>query len=189
MTQDCQSPFQPAWMDDWIPIQNGDMLCAPQVHFRSNEVLILQEITRASYLGVLCSHCNARIPVPKKTAVFCEELKHGEASDNQESKSLAFTSDVRRVMRRACMELKRFGNSTRHRESERRGPKPLRRRPWRCTAALCQYRKRGVLGLYFSGNATNEGLKSTQDRTPLEGEPAICFTSDGSALLVKNSDK
>jgi len=52
---------------------------------------MIQEITRSNYLGVLCSRCNERIPVPKKTALLYEELKHSEVSDSQDVKSRAFT--------------------------------------------------------------------------------------------------
>jgi len=52
---------------------------------------MIQEITQAQYLGVLCSRCNARIPAPKKTAELYEEIKHGEVSEGQDVKSRAFT--------------------------------------------------------------------------------------------------
>jgi L-lactate utilization protein LutB len=52
---------------------------------------MIQEITRSNYLGVLCSRCNERIPVPRKTAELHEELKHSEVSENQDAKSRAFT--------------------------------------------------------------------------------------------------
>jgi len=52
---------------------------------------MIQEMTRAHYLGVLCSRCNERIPVPTKTALLYEELKQGEVSDSQDTKSRAFT--------------------------------------------------------------------------------------------------
>ena len=51
---------------------------------------MIQEITQVHYLGVLCSRCNARIPVPKKAAVIYEEVKHGEMSEGQDAKSRAF---------------------------------------------------------------------------------------------------
>jgi hypothetical protein len=52
---------------------------------------MIQELTRAHYLGVLCSRCNARIPVPKKAAVLYEEVQHGEVSEAQDVTSRAFT--------------------------------------------------------------------------------------------------
>jgi hypothetical protein len=52
---------------------------------------MIQEITQSSYLGVLCSRCKERIPVPRTTTVLYEELKRGEASEVQEIKSRAFT--------------------------------------------------------------------------------------------------
>jgi len=52
---------------------------------------MIQEMTRAHYLGVLCSRCNERISVPRKTAELYEELKQGEVSDSQDTKSRAFT--------------------------------------------------------------------------------------------------
>jgi hypothetical protein len=52
---------------------------------------MIQEITRSNYLGVLCSRCNERISVPRKTAELYEELKHGEVSESQDAESRAFT--------------------------------------------------------------------------------------------------
>jgi hypothetical protein len=52
---------------------------------------MIQEITRSNYLGVLCSRCNERISVPRKTAELYEELKHSEASESQAAKPRAFT--------------------------------------------------------------------------------------------------
>jgi hypothetical protein len=52
---------------------------------------MIQEITQLHYLGVLCSRCNARIPVPKKVAALYEEVKHGEVSDGQDVNTRAFT--------------------------------------------------------------------------------------------------
>jgi hypothetical protein len=52
---------------------------------------MIQEITQSSYLGVLCSRCEERIPVPRSTAVLYEELKRSEGSEGQDAKSRAFT--------------------------------------------------------------------------------------------------
>jgi hypothetical protein len=52
---------------------------------------MIQEITQLRYLGVLCSRCNARIPVPKKAALVYEEAKHGEVNEDQDVKTRAFT--------------------------------------------------------------------------------------------------
>ena len=52
---------------------------------------MIQEITQATYLGVLCSRCNERISVPRKTAERYTELKHSEASESQDAKSRALT--------------------------------------------------------------------------------------------------
>ena len=51
---------------------------------------MIQEITQSNYLGVRCSRCEERIPVPRRAAALYEELKHGEVSDGQEVKSRAF---------------------------------------------------------------------------------------------------
>ena len=52
---------------------------------------MIQEITQSHYCGVLCSRCEERIPVPKRSAELYEELKHGEVSVDQDAKSRAFT--------------------------------------------------------------------------------------------------
>lgn len=52
---------------------------------------MIQEITQSHYLGVLCSRCEERIPVPRRAAVLYEELKRGAVSDGQDVKSRAFT--------------------------------------------------------------------------------------------------
>jgi hypothetical protein len=52
---------------------------------------MIQEMTRAHYLGVLCSRCRERIPVTKKTVLLYEELKHGEAGEGQELVNRAIT--------------------------------------------------------------------------------------------------
>ncbi len=52
---------------------------------------MIQEITQIHYLGVLCSRCKERIPVPKRAAALYEELKHREAGSDQDTKSRAFT--------------------------------------------------------------------------------------------------
>ncbi len=52
---------------------------------------MIQEISQIHYLGVVCSRCCARIPVPKKAAALYEEVKHGEMSEGQDVKSRAFT--------------------------------------------------------------------------------------------------
>jgi len=52
---------------------------------------MIQEIRHVNYLGVLCSRCYARIPAPRKAVVLYEEVKHGEASEVQDSISRAFT--------------------------------------------------------------------------------------------------
>lgn len=51
---------------------------------------MIQELARVPYLGVICSHCNERIPVPMRGASLYEELQHGEVSDGQDTKSRAF---------------------------------------------------------------------------------------------------
>ena len=52
---------------------------------------MIQEITQSHYLGVPCSRCEERIPVPRWAAVLYEELKRGEVSEGQDVKSRAFT--------------------------------------------------------------------------------------------------
>jgi hypothetical protein len=52
---------------------------------------MIQEITQLRYLGVLCSRCNARIPVPKKAAVLYEETKDGAVNESHDVKTRAFT--------------------------------------------------------------------------------------------------
>jgi hypothetical protein len=52
---------------------------------------MIQEITQRHYSGVLCSRGKERIPAPKRAVALYEEIKHGEVSDGQEAKSLAFT--------------------------------------------------------------------------------------------------
>jgi len=52
---------------------------------------MIQEMTQAHYLGVLCSRCGERIAAPKKVAALYEELKNGETSESQDSISRAFT--------------------------------------------------------------------------------------------------
>ncbi len=52
---------------------------------------MIQELTQANYLGVLCSRCEERIAAPKKAAALYEELKNGETSEGQDSISRAFT--------------------------------------------------------------------------------------------------
>jgi hypothetical protein len=60
---------------------------------------MIQEITRAHYLGVLCSRCEERIAAPMKAAALYEELKHGKTSESQDSISRAFT-----IRCKACNE-------------------------------------------------------------------------------------
>jgi hypothetical protein len=52
---------------------------------------MIQEITRSNYLGVLCSRCNERIPVPTKTALLYEEPGQSKVSNSHDAKSRAFT--------------------------------------------------------------------------------------------------
>jgi hypothetical protein len=52
---------------------------------------MIQEITQSHYLGVLCSRCKERIPVPNRCAVVYEKPEHGEVSDDQDVRSRAFT--------------------------------------------------------------------------------------------------
>lgn len=52
---------------------------------------MIQELTQAHYLGVLCSRCYARIPVPKKATALYEEVTNGEMIEGQDVKSRAFT--------------------------------------------------------------------------------------------------
>lgn len=65
---------------------------------------MIQEMTQAHYPGVLCSHCNEPIPVPKKTAELYEELKRGAASEGQDINAAAFT-----LRCRACDEESVYG--------------------------------------------------------------------------------
>jgi|BogFormECP03_OM2_1039629.scaffolds.fasta_scaffold02429_1 hypothetical protein len=73
---------------------------------------MIREITHAHYLGVLCSHCNERIPVPQMAVVLYEEVKHDEVSEAQDAKSPAFT-----VRCNACDE--EGGQPNRKRRSDR----------------------------------------------------------------------
>jgi hypothetical protein len=52
---------------------------------------MIQELTQSHYWGVLCSRCKERIPVPGTTAVLYAQLKRGEVSEGQDTKSRAFT--------------------------------------------------------------------------------------------------
>lgn len=84
---------------------------------------MIQEVTQVHYLGVLCSRCCARIPVPKKAAVLYEEVSHGEMSESQDVKSRAFT-----LRCKACDEegvyateaMREFEGPPRVRSSERK---------------------------------------------------------------------
>jgi L-lactate utilization protein LutB len=67
---------------------------------------MIQEMTRAHYLGVLCSRCNERIPVPTKTALLYEELKQGEVSEGQEPVNRAMT-----LRCKACDEESVYGSN------------------------------------------------------------------------------
>jgi ribosomal protein S27E len=67
---------------------------------------VIQEITQSHYLGVLCSRCEERIPVPRRAAVLYEELKRGEVSDGQEVKSRAFTLRCKACNEEGVYEIK-----------------------------------------------------------------------------------
>jgi hypothetical protein len=67
---------------------------------------VIQEITRSHYLGVLCSRCEERIPVPRRAAVLYEEVKRGEVSDGQEVKSRAFTLRCKACNEEGVYEIK-----------------------------------------------------------------------------------
>jgi hypothetical protein len=73
-------------------IRFGAMFMIPQQPISSLvRFFMIREITQSSYLGVLCSRCEERIPVPRTTALLYEELKRGEVSEGQDAKSRAFT--------------------------------------------------------------------------------------------------
>jgi hypothetical protein len=67
---------------------------------------MIQEITQSHYLGVLCSRCEERIPVPRRAAVLYEELKRGEVSENQDVKSRAFTLRCKACNEEGVYEIK-----------------------------------------------------------------------------------
>src|ERR1700723_681995 len=82
--------------------------------------VMIQEITQSHYCGVLCSRCEERIPVPKRSAELYEELKHGEVSVDQDAKSRAFTLRCKVCNEEGVYGLKGFTNSRDNHEPEPR---------------------------------------------------------------------
>jgi hypothetical protein len=84
---------------------------------------MIQELTPLHYLGVLCSRCEERIPVPNRAAAHFKRLELGEASGGQDVESRAFTlrckaCDGERVYR--FEEVREFEGKPRIRTSGRK---------------------------------------------------------------------
>jgi hypothetical protein len=66
----------------------------PNPSFLGRSVMI-QELTRSHYWGVLCSRCKERISVPKRVAVLHDDLKHGEVTNGQDISCVCYFEQIR----------------------------------------------------------------------------------------------